>query len=389
MYTDLLRTAQPKPSSATTTGHQEVALPLKNPRENHQLINFWTLADWKSYKNNVKINLQSEVGSTGEQAKLEYIESEDGIPVSPDRVKAMRSCCRELFLSIQLVWEKAGRSIPVKWKNMNYDDKDFFRRKLKAQFPELGFCENDWKCEELATNTYSGWHRTYGKAGDQVKPEPNGKQQSKRTASSSKSLTPAPDHGPGRSHPLPSLTPATEDVLRLPMETTPTIPTSSSTCHPGEPHPVPLRAPNSIASPVTSLHDFRLPSDPAPTQEGSHGTLKPPSNSNPIPSLAPLPSPLPRPDSPMLTDAAIPPVMDHLDSTLTISVNAPSNTNPSLDVNQSTNTIPLTEMRIPEVATPTTPTASLQQGTSPGSSIQVCPIHKLFFRSMLTAYRSF
>ncbi|KAF9786835.1 hypothetical protein BJ322DRAFT_1019415 [Thelephora terrestris] len=102
---------------------------------------FRTQKDWTSYK----AGMQNEAGFAGDQGpgSCDYIESEDGTPVK---------------------WEDAGRSVPETWGKMPHGNKEFFCQTMKEQFPELGFCEDDWKCEHLATHLYPGWHRNHGKA---------------------------------------------------------------------------------------------------------------------------------------------------------------------------------------------------------------------------------
>jgi hypothetical protein len=185
MYAELLQKAQSTLSlSLPTTGTTpQGANFLPNIRENFAHISFWTQKEWTSYKS----KQQNDGVLAGDQGvkPFDFIESEDGIPVSGERIKAITRGCRELFQSIRVMWEQAGRKAPETWGKMTHGNKELYRQKIKALYPELAFCEGDWKCEALATNLYPGWYRNHIKA-------PDHRQQSKVRVCSSKSPTPAP-----------------------------------------------------------------------------------------------------------------------------------------------------------------------------------------------------
>ena len=212
MYADLLRNPQPslqQPPLATAIGHQ--AAPALS-RAHHQQINHWTLKDWTSHKANVR---QAGIMDSGDEtAALNFIESANGIPVSTERIKAVRRSCRELFFSLKIMYTDNRRPVPLSWGLMSHSDKRFFSEKIKEYYPELAFCEDNWKCEYVATHTYPGWYRTHVSDKKKVKQEPGTKQQSK-IADSSGSPAPAPDGAPGH------LSLATQDSGTSPV--TPTL----------------------------------------------------------------------------------------------------------------------------------------------------------------------
>jgi hypothetical protein len=371
MYADLLRNAQANTPQTPVTGagHQAIVVPLRPLRENHRQINYWTQRDWLSYKSGVQ---KSQVTPAEDQVgTFDFIESEDGVPVSSERVTAIRRTSRELFASIQLIWEKHGRSVPETWGRMTHSNKDFYRQKMKEEYPELGFCEGDWKCEHLATQIYPGWHRNHAtsKSADKVKPEPdaNPKQRSKRTVSS-KSPTPAPNNVPQQPCPPPAPTPAPDNVsgwTHPPHVSIPAISIPSSELDPSEPHFSLSRDP--IVSPVVSALDLELYPDSGIAQGIDRSTVLQ-VHPGPNPALSPMsfPSALPQSPRPESTTS-----MDSSSPTPLIPTNMPLDTSPSCNMNQSPNITPLLDVRVQGVASPDTPTMSLQGETTPGGSIQV------------------
>jgi len=195
---------------------------------------------------------------------FDCIESVDGIPVSFERLKAVRRGARELFISLQMMWEGNGRKVPDTWGKMSHGNKEFYRQKMKEQFPEIALCEGDWKCEYVATQTYPGWHRTHRQ--EKVKQEPGVKQQSKKTARASQSPIPTPGIAPGQPRlsslpEQPHLPPAVNPSISIPIpDLHPNIHHLSSTS----------TTPSSVASPVTPVLNLGPnPLDPdSPTAQG-------------------------------------------------------------------------------------------------------------------------
>ena len=345
MYADLLHNLQSNPPQppAVDVGHPGTLVPS---RARYPQINYWTLKDWTSYKACVK---QADViASDDDVMAFDFIESMDGIPVSIERINAIRRGARELFVSIQMQWENNGRRAPGTWGTMSHGNKEFYRQKMKEQFPELAFCEGDWKCEQIGTQTYSGWYRTHGKP----KQEPAGKRPSKRMASSSKSPTPVPDSTAGRS-------------LPTPVNTFVSVPISDS--HQNPHHLSPTSAtPGSVLSPVTPVLDLGLNSldldSPAAHEVNPHGALEVLEHSNSTQSPTPF------------SESISPP----------IPTNTPLSTILSPDANRSPDTNLPPDVPV-VVVTPNTPIVPAEHEAIPGASNQVCLFLSVSFYSPLKA----
>lgn len=53
--------------------------------------------------------------SSDEMGSLDFIESVDGIPVSPERIVAIRRSSWELFFSLQMMYARNHRGVPISW----------------------------------------------------------------------------------------------------------------------------------------------------------------------------------------------------------------------------------------------------------------------------------
>ena len=91
-------------------------------------------------------------------AILDFIKSKDGVTVSPKKINSIPHTAWELFVSIQVMWATNGSPVPASWGLMSHGNKEFFRQKIQEQFPELAFCEDNWKCEQVGTQTHPGWY---------------------------------------------------------------------------------------------------------------------------------------------------------------------------------------------------------------------------------------
>ena len=320
MYTDLLRNPQSnsvQPPSGMDIGHQPTPALSKVDCPH---INYWAREDWNSRKTSIR---QAGITASGDEiGALDFIESADGIPVSPERIVAIRHSSQELFFSLQMSYGRNQRGVPVSWGLMSHGDKGFYREKMKEQYPKLAWCEADWKFEYVATHTYPGWYRTHGKP--RVKQEPGAKRQSKTTAGSTGSPTPSPD------------------------DTSDHIPPASTT-------------PDSGTSPTAPILNLGLdpldPGSPTAQEVDGHEVLEPPQDHSPTqdPVLS-IKSPIPQSLS-LVSSTTF------SSSTPPIPTNSPFNTN-----GQSLGVTPPLDA---EVTAPTT-NGPHERVITPGVPIQVC-----------------
>ena len=149
---------------------------------------------------------------------------------------------------------------------MPHGNKVFFRQTMKEHFPELGFCEDDWKCEYLATQQYPGWHRTHCKGAMDSK-----QQSTQKNSRSAKSLNPVPNVSSGHSHLPPAPSPTLSDTPEGPTFSTAMIPPTSVPSPRSDLNELQLSPPTATLAPTTFLSPptfgIEPRSHPSPTQE--------------------------------------------------------------------------------------------------------------------------
>lgn len=356
MYSELLHKSQSTPVAVRVTPQGTVPSPN---RENLPQVGFWNQRDWTSYKS----KQHNDGALTGEQGTkaFDFIESEEGIPVSADKIKAICRDSRELFQSIRVLWEESRRSVPESWGKMTFGNKEFFRQKIKGLYPELSFCEGNWKCEHLTTQLYPGWYQNHVK--DKVEVGPDPKRCSKQTARSSKTPTPVPSvNVSGRSHSPPVPNPV--------LDNAPDLSALSSTLGPDT---IERDLPPQTPIPITSTTAPAINIDMSLDLGTSHEIdVLPEASPNSTPALSPA-QPLSLSPPPHLDDTTqvvdsglhataspIPPPLIPVSDGLSHEENTPPST-----------TLPLNTPILTVVA-PSTSAASPQPGTTCNGSVQVC-----------------
>jgi hypothetical protein len=144
--------------------------PLK--REDYPAVKYWYKHDWLSHlKNNTD---SADVGmairgksltAKGINKTVKYIEDMEGNSVDGYRVTDIRSHARGIWVNFQI----AGRA-PSSWGKADAGAASYYRREMRLKFFEFALCDNDWKADLLATESYPSWYSNHIK-GDGVKGE--------------------------------------------------------------------------------------------------------------------------------------------------------------------------------------------------------------------------
>ncbi|KAH7905504.1 hypothetical protein BJ138DRAFT_1118410 [Hygrophoropsis aurantiaca] len=124
---------------------------------------YWTKAKWdtadKEQKEVCTTDKKSASrgntrASQGINVRLQFVEDQNGMPVDGFRATQMKSLARDIFALF------ASRdSAPKHWSKADLNIKNAYRAEMYRQFPELRCCENHWKVDKIATDTYSNWRR--------------------------------------------------------------------------------------------------------------------------------------------------------------------------------------------------------------------------------------
>ena len=148
--------ASPTPNFATTILSEQ----LLN-HSNYPKVRFWFRKDWVNQKKEkLGITKVIESSTTGDKGRgptsinvtLRYVEDEQGVVVDGFRASEMRKFARSIWNQLA----GAGKA-PRSWGKAELDVASHYRREMRRRFPELGFCEYDWKADQLATDNYPNW----------------------------------------------------------------------------------------------------------------------------------------------------------------------------------------------------------------------------------------
>jgi hypothetical protein len=84
---------------------------------------------------------------------MQYIQDENGVPVNGHRAKYMREIARGL-------WEALANSgkAPATWHRGPLETKERYNHEMALRFPELRYCAQDWKAEQIAIDNYPSFH---------------------------------------------------------------------------------------------------------------------------------------------------------------------------------------------------------------------------------------
>ena len=96
--------------------------------------------------------------SQGENITMLFIKDEDGKPI--DGHRAMEICRIAWSIWAELV--KNGRA-PKSWCKADMLTAQEYNRKMRHFFPELCFCEFDWKAEQIVIENYPSWYQHHSK----------------------------------------------------------------------------------------------------------------------------------------------------------------------------------------------------------------------------------
>jgi hypothetical protein len=134
-------------------------------REDYPNVRFWVKRHWTEFLNDQLIDITLPVGTQGRgraraslnvNVAMRYVESEDGRAIDGDRAAEIRKFARAIWVS----FGKRGLA-PTKWGQADVETRKQYCQEMNSRFPELRFCELDWKSEQIATDNYPSWYSTW------------------------------------------------------------------------------------------------------------------------------------------------------------------------------------------------------------------------------------
>lgn len=125
---------------------------------------FWTREDWENRPSDpvgtMKVSDSLKRGpkrlGQGENVTARWVCHANGTVVSGARAKNIRE-------RIYAVWHdmKDKGTLPSRWGEVGVSAADELRADLRSRFPELAYCESDWKVDLICTQNYTHWYNTH------------------------------------------------------------------------------------------------------------------------------------------------------------------------------------------------------------------------------------
>ncbi|KAG6809263.1 hypothetical protein H0H92_000962 [Tricholoma furcatifolium] len=163
-----LPTGTPTSSSSILPSFQTapVAIPTSRPalqqrkREDHPKIRYWHKHEWTAVHQDLKDSGDAKSGAKGRvrQAQgvnvmLRYVENEDGTVVDGYVAKQIRELARRIWQSFA-----DNNMHPTTWGRASQAVMAGYREEMERAFPLLALCDNHWKVDNIATESYPSWY---------------------------------------------------------------------------------------------------------------------------------------------------------------------------------------------------------------------------------------
>jgi hypothetical protein len=132
-------------------------------REDYPAVKYWHKQDWlnhlKTNGNTTDMGMSirgKSLIAKGINKTVKYIEDVEGNPVDGYKVRDIRSHARAIWANFQTI----GR-VPSSWGKADAETASVYRREMRLKFFEFALCENDWKADLLATESYPSWYSNH------------------------------------------------------------------------------------------------------------------------------------------------------------------------------------------------------------------------------------
>jgi hypothetical protein len=134
-------------------------------KEDYPNVKFWFKRHWTESLNDQLTDITLPAGAQGRgrtraslnvNVAMRYVELEDGNLIDGDRASEIRKFARAIWVS----FGKRGLA-PAKWGQADVEIRKEYCHEMNSRFPELRFCDLDWKSEQVATDNYPSWYTTW------------------------------------------------------------------------------------------------------------------------------------------------------------------------------------------------------------------------------------
>ncbi|KAG2072439.1 hypothetical protein BDR04DRAFT_1153412 [Suillus decipiens] len=142
-----LSTLSPQ-SLPVTLKAKEITVPSYN-RADFPSEFIWTKEDWKKLQEKPSTQLEKS-------HPLRFVVDKNNKPIPLERVTSIRTTSRRVFVDIWNINEA-----PKSWGAASGSASKLYYREMVTFFPELGYCDGNWKCDAIATASYTSWCKNH------------------------------------------------------------------------------------------------------------------------------------------------------------------------------------------------------------------------------------
>ncbi|KIL61729.1 hypothetical protein M378DRAFT_179966 [Amanita muscaria Koide BX008] len=121
--------------------------------EDYSSVRFWTLEDFKAKQ--ATLICESDGKKNTLPKKLLFLEDEYGVMIPLSRLSSMRGILKGLF---DLLKASLPEILKETWCQYDTEFQDIVYRELRAHFPELAMCNDNWKARSLLIEWYCNWY---------------------------------------------------------------------------------------------------------------------------------------------------------------------------------------------------------------------------------------
>jgi hypothetical protein len=169
-YNGLLNTIRSLPLGATAipgevrVNQEMFSAPAPLRPEDYPKIKYWFKRQWTEFcSNDHPTNATSGPQARGRSraaqginVSMQYVELEDGSTISGDRATEIRKFARAIWVSVSKT-----DTPPSKWGQADIQIRHQYLFAMGSRFPELRFCDLEWKTDQIATDNYPSWYTNW------------------------------------------------------------------------------------------------------------------------------------------------------------------------------------------------------------------------------------
>lgn len=140
----------------------DTRLPVVNKAE-YPNVKFWTRTQWAEVNGKLKtetlFNTDPDMAAgsdTKAKRRKIYVETADGAPVEEGMLSKIRLTMRSAFQEL-----KRLKLVPDTWTRICHLGRKVYLLTVCRAHPELAFCDNFWKAEQMAIDNFPSWYTNH------------------------------------------------------------------------------------------------------------------------------------------------------------------------------------------------------------------------------------